>query len=84
MLHVIVDTDTEAYYAVMRMMAMKTDKDGGRSVQVEINGHVMVGGRRVASHSRRPVALLGVLATPFDLGRLGRDASDEIELLDQA
>jgi len=65
MIHVIVNSEEEANHAVCCILKLKSAD--GADVQVEIGGHIFVNGRRVATRSRWHVALLGVLANPYDL-----------------
>jgi hypothetical protein len=67
MIHVIVNSEDEANHAICRIL--KIEIANGPDIQVEINGHVFVNGRRVASRSPWHVAILGVLANPYDLRR---------------
>lgn len=73
MIHVIVNTRDEANGAICRILELNSAD--GAHVQVEINEHVFVNGLRVASRKRWYVAILGVLADPYDLLR-ARDPYD--------
>lgn len=93
MIHVIANTTTEASRIIGEVL--KLDKDvnlegGKRNVQIEIQGHVFVGCRRVAKRSGLWVGILGVMAHPFDLRTVstmrslleeGNGTSEGVELL---
>lgn len=67
MIHVIVNSEDEANKAICCIL--KLSSADGAHVQVEIRGHVLVNGRRVASRRRWHVSTFGVLASPYDLLR---------------
>ncbi|KAH7083744.1 hypothetical protein FB567DRAFT_446817 [Paraphoma chrysanthemicola] len=69
MIHVIVNSEEEANQAMCRILKLRLieDVEGYNDVQVEIDGHIFVNGRRVATRSKWYVAVLGVLANPYDL-----------------
>ncbi|GIZ46185.1 hypothetical protein CKM354_000932300 [Cercospora kikuchii] len=70
-IHVIVNNTEDANKAIRSILKLKLDTEPVTAdVQVEIHGHVFVNGRRVAKRSRWYVAVLGVLAKPYDLGRV--------------
>lgn len=60
MIHIISNTEEEAYQAIAEILSLK-------STQVEINGHILINERRVATRSWIKVAMLGVLAEPYDI-----------------
>ena len=65
MIHVISSNEQEAYQAITEILSLKSND--GTHFQVEINGHILINERRVASRSRLIVATLGVLAEPYDV-----------------
>lgn len=65
MIHVISGTEPEAYQAITKILCLGS-KDR-TPYQVEINGHIFINKRRVASRSKLKVAILGVLAEPYDV-----------------
>lgn len=64
-IHIISDNEQEAYQAITEILCLKSHD--GTHFQVEINGHIFVDERRVASRSPLKVAMLGVLAEPYDV-----------------
>ena len=74
MIHVIVNTRDEANGSICQILKLHwADR---AYVQVEIDGHVFVNGRRVGRRTKWHVAILGVLAKPYDLLR-ARDKSED-------
>ncbi|KAL9102388.1 MAG: hypothetical protein Q9163_002454 [Psora crenata] len=77
LIHVIVNTRQEAQHVIARILSLDhygTQKPSGnevRKVQVELGGHVFVSQRRVGSRSPWYLTILGVLAEPFDLRKVG-------------
>lgn len=65
MIHIISNTEEEAHRAIAKILSLKSTT--GSPFQVEINGHILINERRVATRSRITVALLGVLAEPYDI-----------------
>lgn len=65
MIHVIAATRQEAYQAIAEILCLKSND--GRPFQMEFKGHIFINGRRVASRSPLKVAILGMLAEPYDL-----------------
>jgi hypothetical protein len=70
MVHVISGNEHEAYQAITEVLCLKSND--GTPFQVEINGHIFVNERRVASRSPFKVAMLGVLAEPYDVTQAHR------------
>jgi hypothetical protein len=68
MIHVIVNHDHEANSAIARILVMQLPDN--THVQVEIDGHIFVDGRRVSKRRRWHLAMFGVLSSPYDLGKL--------------
>jgi hypothetical protein len=73
MIHIISRTKEEAYQAIAEIVTLKSSD--GSLFQVEINGHVLINERRVASRSRLKVAVFGVLAEPYDIAKPYRKRS---------
>lgn len=65
MIHVISNTRHEASQAVGEILSIRSDD--GTPFQVEVNGHIFINQRRVAKRSPWYVAILGVIAEPYDL-----------------
>ena len=68
MIHIISGDEQEAYQAITEVLCLKSND--GTPFQVEINGHIFINERRVASRtrwSRFKVAMLGVLAESYDV-----------------
>lgn len=67
MIHIISRTKEEAYQAIAEIISLKSND--GSPFQVEINGHILINERRVATRSWLKVAIFGVLAEPYDIAR---------------
>ena len=65
MIHIISGNEQEAYQAITEVLCLKSND--GTPFQVEINGHIFINERRVASRSPFKVAMLGVLAESYDV-----------------
>lgn len=65
MIHIISGTKEEAYRAIGEILKLKSND--GSPFQVEINGQILIDERRVATRSWLKVAILGVLAEPYDI-----------------
>jgi hypothetical protein len=70
MIHIISQDRSEALQAIAGILSLKSND--GMPFQVEINGHILVNERRVATRSMLKVAMFGVLAEPYDLAELDR------------
>lgn len=66
-IHLSFKNESEAHHAIADILSLKSDD--GSPFQVEIKGHILVDGRRVAHRSSLHVALLGVLANPYDIAK---------------
>lgn len=66
-------TKDEAYRAIAEILSLKSDD--GSPFQVEIEGQILIDGRRVAHRSRLPVAMFGVLADPYDIAGPHRNSN---------
>ncbi|KAJ2993241.1 hypothetical protein NUW58_g1904 [Xylaria curta] len=80
MTHVMVNSLSEAHKVVAAIMKINHDtgENGGvfpRAVQIEVDGHIFVDCRRIATRSRLYTSLFGIMAGPFDLGSLQRKSS---------
>lgn len=65
MIHIISSTKDEAYRAIAEILSLKSDDES--PFQTEINGHIFINERRVATRSWLKVAMLGVLAEPYNI-----------------
>ena len=66
-IHIISGNEQEAYQASTEVLCLKATD--GTPFQVEINGHIFINERRVASRSPFKVAMLGVLAESYDVAK---------------
>ena len=64
-IHIISSTQEEAYKAISEIVGLETQE--GSPFQVEIDGHIFISKRRVATRSWLKVAMFGVLAEPYDI-----------------
>lgn len=82
LIHIIVKDAREAHEVISRILELdhpsphdgggvETGDSSGRLVQVEIGGHIFVKHRRVAKRSSLWVKMLGIMASPYDLRRVG-------------
>lgn len=65
MIHIISSTKEEAYEAIAEILSLRSAD--GSSFQIEINGHIFINERRVATRSWLKVAMFGVLTEPYDI-----------------
>ena len=73
MIYVILNTKEEAYQAIAEIFCLKSND--GSPFQIEINEQILINERRVAHRSWLKVAMLGVLAEPYDITRAFRKTS---------
>jgi hypothetical protein len=73
MIHVITDSEEEACRVRGDIFTLQQDDEDERSIfQIEVEGHVFVGEKRVAHRSPWYVKTLGVMANPFDIRKAER------------
>ena len=88
LVHIIVKDTQEAHTVISKILELdsrgglvETDlaeegRKGGRLLQVEIGGHVFIRRRRVAHRSSWHVKTWGIMASPFDLRKVGLIIND--------
>lgn len=92
MIHVIVNSRSEAYQVIARIMLLTHDSprreqnaEAGaaavRDIQIELNGHIFVNCKRVAQRSRWWLNVLGIMAKPYDLADVTRRRAAGYKLL---
>ncbi|KAH7021005.1 uncharacterized protein B0I36DRAFT_387802 [Microdochium trichocladiopsis] len=94
MIHVIVNSRSEAYQVIARIMLLTHDSPrreqnveaaagaaAVRDIQIELNGHIFVNCKRVAQRSRWWLNVLGIMAKPYDLAGVTRRRARGYELL---
>lgn len=68
MMHVLTNDEKEACQAIAQILRLRSDD--GSAFQIEIDGHILINERRVATRSKLMVALLGVLTEPYDITKV--------------
>jgi hypothetical protein len=73
MIHIITDSEEEACRVIGDIFSLGEDDEGERHIfQIEINGHIFLGKRRVAHRSSWYIKTLGVMASPFDIRKAAK------------
>ncbi|KAK2604007.1 hypothetical protein QQS21_003843 [Conoideocrella luteorostrata] len=80
MIHVMVNSQSEANKIIAEIMMLtrhdrRDPNDPVRAIQIEVDGHVFVDCKRVTRRSRLFVAVLGIMAEPFDLASIVKRTS---------
>lgn len=69
-LHIIVTTKKEASEVLAVIFNSQQGSDDSRPYQIEIDGNIFIDGTRVASRSAWIRRILGLMARPYDIGKV--------------
>ncbi|KAH7312528.1 hypothetical protein B0I35DRAFT_437225 [Stachybotrys elegans] len=79
MVHVMVNSESEANQVIAKIMMLTSRDDSDRrqtrDIQVEIDGHVFANCRRVATRSKWYMTVLGIMGSPYDLAKVDRQSA---------